>query len=88
MTTSFEVHIFDYSLSPEKAEMVKSVSGATLHEYGVGAEHSFVTAMERQLSPIPAKKLAVHHVGLGTFMDTAPVKSGVQSLKQVCLRLS
>jgi len=44
MTKSCEVHIFDYSLSPEKAEMVQSVSGATLHEYGIGAEDSFVTA--------------------------------------------
>lgn len=44
MTESCEVHIFDYSLSPEKAEIVQSVSGATLHEYGIGAEDSFVTA--------------------------------------------
>ena len=50
MTKSCEVHISDYSLSPEKAEMVQSVSGTTLHEYGIGAEDSFVTAMERQLS--------------------------------------
>jgi len=46
MTKSCEVHIFDYSLSPEKAEMVQSVSGATLHEYGIGAEDSFVTAIQ------------------------------------------
>ncbi len=44
MTKSCEVHIFDYSLSPENAEMVRSVSGATLHEYGIGANDSFVTA--------------------------------------------
>ncbi len=50
MPKSCEVHIFDYSLSPEKAEMVQSVSGATLHEYGIGAEEPFGTAMERQLS--------------------------------------
>lgn len=42
MTKSCDVHVFDYSLNTAKANMVRSVPGATLHEYGIGAEDAVV----------------------------------------------
>ncbi|KAL3161845.1 hypothetical protein ABBQ38_008935 [Trebouxia sp. C0009 RCD-2024] len=34
-----EVHVFDYSLDKVRADKVRAVKGATLHEYGIGKEN-------------------------------------------------
>lgn len=37
-----DVHVFDYSLDTEKANRVRAIKGATLHEYGIGKEDTLV----------------------------------------------
>lgn len=37
-----QVHVFDFTLSPDLAQKVRSVNGVTLHEYGIGAEDKHV----------------------------------------------
>lgn len=65
-----EVHVFDYSLSEEKASRVRAVTGTTLHEYGIGTEDVVVKTPfnygdhlvnEYELKSLPSIMTALGH---------------------------